>query len=155
MKLTFEFNNIAKSPLRKDFFEAATKRVFKKLNYDFLKKKNILISAAVVSEAEIKKLNKIYRHKDETTDVLSFAEYKNEKELKYAVDNPATAGLFLGELVLCYDYIKEYAEKRKTKLDQELANAVSHGILHLLGFKHGKKMFLIQSAVVNSERTKK
>lgn len=121
----------------------------------FFKSKKISISVALVDEKEIKKLNEIYRHKNEVTDVLSFAEYKNEKELKCAVDNPPAGGLFLGELILCYDYIKEYAEKRKTKLDQELANAVSHGILHLLGFKHGKKMFLIQSAVVNSERTKK
>ena len=150
MKLTLEINNIAKSPIRDAFFNSVVKKTLKESGFKFLKNKNLSISVALVDAKEIKKINKIYRHKNAVTDILSFAEYNNVNELKAAVDNSQADGLFLGELVLCYDYIKEYAEKRKIKLDQELANAVSHGILHLLGFKHGKKMFQIQHKITHN-----
>ena len=151
MKLTLEINNIAKSPIRDVFFNSIARKTLKNSAFNFLNPpaggKNISISVALVDAKEIKKINKIYRHKNETTDILSFAEYKSPKEMKAVVDKE----LFLGELVLCYDYIKKYAEKRETKLDQELANAVSHGILHLLGFRHGKKMFQIQDKITNNQ----
>ena len=55
--------------------------------------------------------------------------------------------LFLGELILCYDDIKEYAENESLELKEELSKVVAHGILHLLGFEHGEKMFAIQNKV--------
>ena len=57
--------------------------------------------------------------------------------------------LFLGELILCYNYIKESAIECTSETDsqKELARIIAHGVLHLLGFSHGKKMFTIQDAV--------
>jgi rRNA maturation RNase YbeY len=57
--------------------------------------------------------------------------------------------LFLGELILCYDDIKEYAQKEELDLEKEFAKVVSHGILHLLGFEHGEKMFAIEQSVAD------
>lgn len=152
MKLTLELNNLAKSPVKKDFFGKVVKKTIQESGYDFLNPlrqsadggKNISISIALVSKKEIKRLNKNYRKKDQVTDVLSFAEYKNLAAIKKAKDK----SIFLGELILCYDDIKEYAKKRGLALKKEMANVVSHGILHLLGMKHGKKMFLLQKKII-------
>lgn len=152
MPINLEINNTAKSPVRKKLLEEAVKKTLAKSGLDFLKRKNITLSIAIVSPREIKKLNKIYRKVDAATDVLSFAEYKNAAAIKKAVDNrlrqPADGGVFLGELILCYTDIREYARKNKTGLAKELADVVSHGVLHLLGMKHGKKMFAIQEKIV-------
>lgn len=113
--------------------------------------REIFVSLALVAPAEIHRLNKEYRKYDSVTDVLSFAEYKSAKALKKAVDNPPDGGVFLGELILCYTDIREYARKNKIGLKKELANVVSHGVLHLLGMKHGKKMFSIQNKVLNKK----
>lgn len=166
MRIILEFNNQTKAPVKKAFFNAVVKKTLEEADFFICSSrhsmscnhnsrktlnvnKRISVSVALVDEAEIKRLNRIYRRKNEVTDVLSFAEHKNAKALESAVDNPAMAGLFLGELVLCYNDIRQYAEKNKTKLDRELASVVSHGVLHLLGFRHGKKMFQIQNKITN------
>jgi len=144
MKLNLEINNLAKIPIKKDFFEAVAKKILENSGDKFLNPpaggKNISLSLAIVSKEEIKKLNKIYRKKNEPTDVLSFAEYKNIAEMRKIRDK----NIFLGEVILCYDDIKEYASKKGINIKQELAAVTAHGILHLLGMRHGKRMFGIQ-----------
>jgi rRNA maturation RNase YbeY len=131
------------------------------------------ISFANVSEKEIQKLNKIYRRKNMPTDVLSFAEYKSRdaiycvlnscdksrrdaqparrdksrriKSRPYKDENKNHTTLFLGEIILCYNNIAEYSKKNKLDLERELRKVIAHGVLHLLGFRHGKKMFEIQN----------
>lgn len=126
------------------------KKTLEKSGLNFLARKNITLSIALVSTREIKRLNKTYRKINAVTDVLSFAEFKSAAAIKKAVDKSMDTAVFLGELVLCYTDIKEYACKNKIGLQKELANVVSHGVLHLLGMKHGKKMFAIQNKVINS-----
>lgn len=145
MKLNLEINNLTKSPIKKELFKVVAKKTLENSGYDFLKKKNISVSLAIVSKVEIKKLNKTYRKKNEPTDVLSFAEYKSIEKIKAVKEKK----LFLGELILCYDDIKEFARKNGLNLKKETGTVVSHGILHLLGFRHGEKMFGIQDEVIN------
>lgn len=142
MKLNLEINNLAQSPIKKAFFKDVAKKTLEKSSYKFIKSQNISISLAIVGKAEIKKLNRTYRKINQSTDVLSFAEYKNMKEIKAAKGRE----LFLGELILCYDDIKEHAKKRGLVFKRELAMVFVHGLLHLLGFAHGKKMFEIQDS---------
>ena len=142
MKLILGINNVSRNPIRDSFFRPIIKKTLEKSDFKFIKSKTISISLAIVSKAEIKKLNKIYRKKNEPTDVLSFAEYKNIKEIKEEKGEE----IFLGELVLCYDDIKGYSSNNNLDLKAELSRVVSHGVLHLLGFKHGKKMFGVQDA---------
>lgn len=146
-----EINNTTNSPIEDGFFEAVAKKSLAGSGYDFLNppagRKKINISLALVSPQEIRELNNKYREYDSVTDVLSFPEYENIGQIEKAVAEKPGGELFLGELILCYDDIKEYAEKEKLSLKEELANVLSHGILHLLGFKHGKEMFKIQNEV--------
>jgi len=140
MKISVEINNQSQSPVRGDFFANVMKKTLMSKEFDFLRKKEIGVSVALVGKKEIKAINRQFRKKNEVTDVLSFAEYKNLGEIMKAKDKR----VFLGEIILCYNDIARYAKKLKKNIKQELAQVVSHGILHLLGFAHGKKMFEIQ-----------
>jgi probable rRNA maturation factor len=84
------------------------------------------------------------------TDVLSFAEFKNLKVIKTNKGKE----IFLGEIILCYDDIKAYAKKNELKTEEELAKVFLHGILHLLGFRHGPKMFALQNKFLTKLKNK-
>lgn len=144
MKLNLEINNQAKSPIKKAFFAAAWKTVLADKSLNFSISKNFNLSLALVSRAEIKKINRIWRKKNEVTDVLSFAEFKNLKEIKARREGE----IFLGEIILCYDDIEAYAKKNGLKIKAELAKVFLHGVLHLLGWKHGSKMFVLQNKLI-------
>ncbi|MEN8251959.1 MAG: rRNA maturation RNase YbeY [Patescibacteria group bacterium] len=105
--------------------------------------KEITISVAVVDEDEIKRVNKERRDKDVVTDVISIGDYSEGKSLK-DVDN---SQVFLGEVILCYTYIEQSARENKISVDREFFTVYSHGILHLLGFKHTEEMFRLQEGV--------
>jgi len=149
MEINIEINNIAESPIANGFFEAVTKETFSELKYNFLKDKEVGISIALVIPEEIRKLNNEYRKYDSVTDILSFPEYENIEQIEKAATGKLNGELFLGELILCYDDIEEYTQKEELDLENEFAKVVSHGILHLLGFGHGEKMFAIEQTVVN------
>lgn len=155
MKINLEINNTTESPVEEGFFEAAVDETFTELNFDFLKNVEIEISIALVSKEEIRKLNKNYRKYDSVTDVLSFPEFESEEELRKGIEKESGAKdgeekkVFLGELILCYDDIREYAQKEEINFEKELAKVVSHGTLHLLGFEHGEKMFTLQQNVAD------
>lgn len=85
---------------------------------DYHKISNKEVSVAIVSDQEIKKLNRIYRHKDRVTDILSF-----EGE-----------GDFLGEIIIDYAQIKKQAKEFGKKINEELIFILVHGLLHLIGY---------------------
>lgn len=146
MNIELEINNIAQSSVKDGFFKDVAEKTFNEIGYYFLEDKKVSISIALVSEKEIRKLNKEYRKKDSVTDILSFPEYEDLKNIKKDANRRE---VFLGELILCYNDVKEYSQEEGIKLEKELANVFSHGMLHLLGFKHGKKMFEIQERISN------
>lgn len=141
--IKIDFNNISGSPVEKQSILEIVRETVEKSEIFGSEKKNISLSFAVVGFEEIKKLNKAYRNKNFPTDVLSFAEYKNSQEIK----NDKTKDMFLGEIILCYNDIADYCRKNKLDIKKETAKVISHGVLHLLGFRHGKKMFKIQDEI--------
>lgn len=145
MKLTVEINNTAKSPVDSAFFAPIIKETIDESGINLSGHKKINVSVALVSGEVIKKINRTFRKKNITTDILSFSEYASRKEIQ----DEKGDNLFLGELILCYDDIRKYFGKRKINIKKELAEVISHGTLHLLNFKHGKKMFEIQNKVAN------
>ena len=84
------------------------------LKNDILSKEYSL-SIAYVSEKKSREINKTYRNKDKSTNILSFALRKNE-----------------GEIILCPAVIK--------KGPFSLGFLVIHGMLHLKGMKHSSTM---------------
>lgn len=116
-----ELLNINKRGLGADFswlnlLEKIIKRDYK------LKKQ---ISIALVSEQEIKGLNRVYRKKNKITDVLSFNIDSEE---------------MLGEVLICLTQARRQAKIKKNTYQAELRLLTVHGILHLLGYDHEKSL---------------
>lgn len=98
---------------------------------------DVELSVVLVDPKEIKELNSYYRKKDEETDILSFC-YENDFE-KIA-----------GEVVLCPEVIERWAKEDKKEYQEEFAKNLIHGILHVLGFEHGSKMFSLQKKALTA-----
>ena len=93
----------------------------------FVKNKKISFSLMLGGRKEIRELNKKFRNKNKTTDVLSFPFYTNNSLKKLKDKN-----IYLGDVILnLYEINKKNFNKSFNKL-------WVHGFLHLLGHKHKK-----------------
>ncbi len=79
---------------------------------------------------EIQQLNKQYRNKDKTTNVLSFT-MPPPSEIASEIDF-----CLLGDVVLCAIVINREAKQQVKAEDAHWAHMVVHGMLHLQGFDH-------------------
>lgn len=143
MKLILEINKKVSCPFSNNFFSGIVQKTIELSGYRFLKRKNVTASLAVIGNGEIKKINRRFRKKDCATDVLSFSNYRKNQLLR-----EKRGELFLGEILVSFPCIKKSAKIKGVGIKDELGRVVSHGVLHCLGFKHGKKMFEIQDSVV-------
>jgi len=148
MELILELCNKSGKSINRSFLAEVVKRTLLTSGCKPLARKKITLSVAVVCGKEIKKLNRVYRKINKTTDVLSFAEYKNQAQLKKEIKKE----IFLGEVVICFKEIERYAKSRKIPEKEELARMMSHATLHLLGFKHGRQMFALQEKAAAAVR---
>lgn len=147
MKLILEVNNKTPQKVSKKTFLSVFKNTLEITGFDFLNDKSIELSIALVLEDEMKKLNSDYRKKNKPTDVLSFGEF-DQKDLLLA-EAERTDEIFLGEIILCPEYIARNAQEDGETFEYALNYITSHGILHLMGFPHGKKMFAMQRNVAD------
>ncbi len=92
------------------------------------------ISLALGDSKTIQRLNKIYRGKNQVTDVLSFSE-SEEPTRKIATFFPG----YLGEIIICYPQAVKQAKKQQKSLKSELELLFVHGVLHLLGYDHEER----------------
>lgn len=86
------------------------------------------VTIRIVSTDEMRSLNHTYRHKDKSTNVLSFR-----------MDVPDGFQLFpmpLGDIVICSDVVNEEAAIQKKSPLSHWTHMVIHGTLHLLGYDH-------------------
>ena len=97
-----------------------------------LYKKNTLICSLLLSGAnEIKKLNKKFRKKNKSTDVLSFPFYeKNHLDKMMRKEKE----IYLGDIIINLDKVKN--KKNTVKFKEELNKLWIHGLVHLLGHDH-------------------
>ena len=94
-------------------------------------KNHLDLSVVFLKEPKIKELNRIYRGKDKSTNVLSFP--SGNDKIPSGVE-----GLGLGELVLCPAKIRKDAVKYGITFKAELCRIFIHGLLHLIGHDHKK-----------------
>jgi rRNA maturation RNase YbeY len=86
------------------------------------------VTVAFVSDRAMRELNRLWRHKRGTTDVLSFPAAQDEFE---KVD-----GSQLGDVVISVEQAARQAKENDLSLDQEIAQLILHGLLHLCGYDH-------------------
>jgi probable rRNA maturation factor len=78
---------------------------------------------AFVSDKRIRELNRQFRGVDKATDVLSFP-----------ADDPDESDL--GDIAVSVDTAATQAKENGLKLDEEFAQLILHGLLHLSGYDH-------------------
>lgn len=89
------------------------------------------LSLALCDDAAMRELNRNYRGKDESTDVLSF-------ELGERMDDGEAGERYLaGDVVVSLETLPVNAAYFNVSQDEELRRLVVHGILHLDGMDHG------------------
>ncbi len=97
------------------------------------------VAVAFVDDREMRRLDRIHRGKDRTTDVLSFGQHL-PPGLKGAGAVPslrreADGSLELGDIVISVAQARRQARRAGRPLGRELAFLAAHGALHLLGFE--------------------
>lgn len=90
------------------------------------------VSVSFVSNAEIRNLNRDYRDKDKSTDVLSFPMSDNGV---YDINNETGAAI-LGDVVISLETAMKQAEMFGHSLEREIGFLTVHSMLHLLGYDH-------------------
>ena len=93
---------------------------------------NYEISISFLDDAQISRLNKEYRGKDSSTDVLSFPVKKDGGPGL----NPETGAKMLGDIAICIPKVYEQAEHFGHSIQREFAYLTVHAMLHLLGYDH-------------------
>ena len=111
--------------------EYMKKKVKKIFNLNLSKNKNLSFTILLTDNNQMKYLNKKFRNKNKSTDVLSFPfleldEYKNKKNKIF----------YLGDIALSYEIINKRSSESNFKY--EFDKMWVHGYLHLLGYKHTK-----------------
>ena len=97
------------------------------------------LSLLITDDATVRELNKTYRGKDKTPDVLSFAlEADRRGDAAAGFVMPPGEAVHLGEVIVSYPKAVEQAAERKHPVEDELALLVVHGVLHLLGHDHDR-----------------
>jgi len=98
------------------------------------KKKNIFCTLLLSDSKEIKLLNKKFRKKNKTTDVLSFP-FQRKSELKKKIKKEKE--IYLGDIIINLSKIKN---KKVIKIFKfEFDRLWIHGLVHLLGYDHKKE----------------
>lgn len=78
---------------------------------------------AFVSDKTIRQLNRQFRAADKATDVLSFPAGDDD-------------GLNLGDIAISVDTAARQATENGLTFDEEVAQLILHGLLHLCGYDH-------------------
>ena len=112
-----------------------------------IKGKNIIFTILLTNSLNMKKLNKKFRNRNKSTDVLSFP-YFSSNNLKFSQRKT----IYMGDIATCYEMINLRSDKNNFHL--EFDKAWVHGLLHLIGFDHIKnkdyfKMRGIEKKILN------
>ena len=96
--------------------------------YQFPNKK-IILSLLLSNNKCIKKLNKNFRNKNKSTDILSFPLNKKKSLSKKT---------YIGDIIISYNFIDKPKSQKLKLFKEKLIKTFIHGFLHLLGFDHIK-----------------
>ena len=98
-----------------------------------IKGKNIIFTILLTNSLNMKKLNKKFRNRNKSTDVLSFPYFSsNNIKLSYK------KSIYIGDIATCYEIINIRSKKNNFQL--EFDKAWVHGFLHLFGYDHSSEL---------------
>lgn len=124
----------------------------KEYDYDLL-----YFDVVFCNDEKIHEINKEYRQKDSSTDVITFAIFADSpKEERFIFDNEINLGEVIISLDHAYTQSKE-GQHEKSNFEDELYFLIAHGILHLLGYDHTdektlQEMWDVQHKMINKQK---
>ena len=107
------------------------KKIKKISKFNSLKKRRFSLTILLTGNSKMKYLNKKFRNKNKTTDVLSFPNL-GIVDLKKRTSTKT----YLGDIALSYEIINR--RSKTSNFDLEFDKVWIHGYLHLLGYDHKK-----------------
>tara|TARA_B100000003_G_scaffold16244_1_gene13312 strand:+ start:98 stop:556 length:459 start_codon:yes stop_codon:yes gene_type:complete len=119
-----QWGKIVKNPKKLIF---KTLKKFPK-KYRFINKR-ANISVLLTNNKKIKYLNKKFRKKNKSTDILSFPNFNNRSLQK----NIKNKEFYLGDIAISHE---EFVKKNKFEFKNNFLKIFIHGFLHLLNFDH-------------------
>jgi probable rRNA maturation factor len=87
------------------------------------------VSIAIIDDDAMRTLNRQFRKKNKTTDVLTFPADASDAD-------PQAHGRPLGDIVISIDQARRQAADQRHSLATEVRYLILHGILHALGYNH-------------------
>ncbi len=132
----------------KDIFFKKICKAFPK-KYKFLNKK-VTFTVLLSNNKNIKKLNKVFRKKNKSTDILSFP---LDEKIKISKNT------YLGDIIISYNYLDKPRSQNLKLFKEKVIKIFIHGFLHLLGFNHIKKndyskMLRVENLLFKSVKSK-
>ena len=120
-----ESNLWSKKIKRKDFFFKSIVRFLPK-KYRFIGKK-VSLTILLSNNKNIKILNKKFRNKNKSTDILSFP-FEKKLNLKKSP--------YLGDIIISYEFMNKPKDSSNLNFKIKLIKTFIHGFLHLLSYDH-------------------
>lgn len=91
--------------------------------------KEISLTLLLSNNRFIKKLNKDFRNKNKSTDILSFP---------LAKKTSITKSTYIGDIIISYNFMNKPKSQNIKNFKAKVVKTFIHGYLHLLGFDHIK-----------------
>ena len=117
----------SKKLIKKELFFKEICMLFPR-KYLFLNKK-ITFTLLLSNNKCIKKLNKKFKNKNKSTDILSFPLSKKTLISKKT---------YIGDIIISYNFMDKPKSQNIKKFKEKVIKTFIHGFLHLLGFDHIK-----------------
>lgn len=89
-----------------------------------------------VTDAEMTRLNRTFRDKNRTTDVLSFPAEARRRPHRLRSPSAKALSAFLGDIAISPRVARRNAKSFGRTFSCELQILILHGVLHLLGYDH-------------------
>ena len=107
---------------------------FKKICSLFPKKyqfpnKKVSLTLLLSNNMGIKRLNKYFRSKNKSTDIISFPFNKKIKISKIT---------YMGDIIISYNFMDKPKSQNLKSFKEKVIKTFIHGFLHLLGYDHVK-----------------
>jgi probable rRNA maturation factor len=88
---------------------------------------SLAVSIALIDDRAMRRLNRHFRGKDRSTNVLSFPA---------ATEKPGGRRRALGDIALAFGTVRREAREQRKSVADHAAHLMVHGMLHLLGYDH-------------------
>ena len=111
------------------YFDKKLKKI--NFNNNLFKKKKLVCSLLLSDSKEIKRLNKKFRKKNKSTDILSFPFYKKNELYKKIKEEKE---VYIGDIIINLNELQNTSGNKR--FEEKLNKLWIHGLIHLFGYEH-------------------